>query len=383
MSAPLVSIIIPTYNRADFIEETVASVLCQTLPDFEIIVVDDGSIDDTADRVAAIGDKRIHYLSHANIGRARSVNRGAAFAHGAYMALLDSDDLYLPDKLAVQVQYLETHRDIGLVAGGFQYIDRNGQVINEVRPWLFDPPPSLTVETLVVDCVVGPPHVALFRRDWFTTVGGMDKSVELADDWDLWIRMALAGCRMAWVEELVCAYRLHDANSIRQARNHRDALYKVWQKTFYTPDLPDHIQGLELISKGAVLLQGACRQFASGTYADGMTDLVAALEAWPALGVGNPPPLIQTVGNWSMHPLVQDRETFWDGVTSHWPWPEREMRRWLRKQQARCYMAEFFGKYQTLSGKQVCHLLWQALRLDRKYLLNRGLWSIAVRSLFT
>src|SRR5690242_14976762 len=116
---PSVSVIIPTYNRARFVGEAVASALAQTLPPLEVIVVDDGSTDDTADVVARLNDPRVVYLRQENAGPATARNTGVEAARGDLIALLDSDDRWLPRKLELQVPLFEGDGKIGLVYGGF------------------------------------------------------------------------------------------------------------------------------------------------------------------------------------------------------------------------------------------------------------------------
>lgn len=105
--SPRVSVVIPTYNRAQFIASAIESVLTQTFGDFELIVVDDGSTDRTSEIVTSISDPRLVFVRQDNAGRSTARNRALALAKGAYIAFLDSDDLYLPGKLALQIQYMD------------------------------------------------------------------------------------------------------------------------------------------------------------------------------------------------------------------------------------------------------------------------------------
>jgi glycosyltransferase involved in cell wall biosynthesis len=124
---PTVSVVIPTYNRGDVIGETLDSVFAQTQPPDEIIVVDDGSTDATEEAIARFRD-RIVYLRQANGGLASARNAGMARATSTYVAWLDSDDLYEPEKLAVQVQFMERHSDYVLCATDFSAFDGRGFV---------------------------------------------------------------------------------------------------------------------------------------------------------------------------------------------------------------------------------------------------------------
>ena len=127
---PRVSVIIPTYNRALLLKESIYSVLGQTYDDVEILVVDDGSSDDTAEMVQRFDDRRMRYLYQENSGRSAARNHGMKVAEGDFFCLLDDDDYYLPHKLACQVAYLDINPDVDMVASGFQTVNRHGKVIS-------------------------------------------------------------------------------------------------------------------------------------------------------------------------------------------------------------------------------------------------------------
>jgi len=130
MSAPLVSVVIPTYNRAHVVRNAIDSVLAQTHPSVEAIVVDDGSTDDTPDLIARTygGDARVRYFRKVNGGPAAARNTGLAEVRGAYVALLDSDDTWAPWKLALQVACMERHREVGMTWTDMAMIDPSGAV---------------------------------------------------------------------------------------------------------------------------------------------------------------------------------------------------------------------------------------------------------------
>ena len=131
LAPPLVSVVIPSYNRSSLLMQTLASVRGQTFRDFEVLVVDDGSTDDTATRVRELGaeDGRIHYLYQANQGPAAARNAGASYARGAFIAFLDSDDLWLPDKLQEQLAFLAGRPDIDVVYADYAVIGDVGKVL--------------------------------------------------------------------------------------------------------------------------------------------------------------------------------------------------------------------------------------------------------------
>ena len=126
---PHVSVIIPAYNCDRYISKAIASVFEQTYTDYELIVVDDGSTDDTAQLIRSYGD-RLNYIYQTNQGVAQARNSGLAAAQGQYIAFLDQDDLFLPYKLASQVTLLEQNLSLGMANSGWQIVNERGEEIN-------------------------------------------------------------------------------------------------------------------------------------------------------------------------------------------------------------------------------------------------------------
>jgi glycosyltransferase involved in cell wall biosynthesis len=181
-----VSVIIPTYNRATWVREAVVSVLAQTWRDFELIVVDDGSSDATSTALAAFGSevKVVRRKERQGVSSAR--NLGAAAAREEWLAFLDSDDLWLPEKLARQVEYLRGQPDLVICQTEEIWV-RNGVRVN--------PPVShrkaggdIFLQSLS-RCVISPSAVMLHRR-LFEELGGFDETLPAAEDYDLWLRVA-------------------------------------------------------------------------------------------------------------------------------------------------------------------------------------------------
>jgi polysaccharide transporter, PST family len=191
----LVSVIIPAHNAAGTIADTLASVLRQTYREFEVFVIDDGSIDSTADVVQAIAarDGRVRLLQQPNRGVALARNLGLVHASGEYTAPLDADDLWKPTKLEVQVRCMEEGgRDVGLVYSWWDVIDSEGRHLAASHPWRIE---GEAFEALLSMNFVGNASVPLFRREALDEVGGYDPLFRAADaqgceDWDLALRVA-------------------------------------------------------------------------------------------------------------------------------------------------------------------------------------------------
>jgi len=186
-SPPTVSVIIPTYNRAGTLPRAIRSVFAQTFRDWEIIVVDDGSNDETPQLVKDLSDTRIKYLRHeCNRGPSGSRNTGIEAARGTYIAFLDSDDEWLPEKLAHDVQVFSSgNGDIGLVYTGELIFGPEGSV--ETLP------PTLhgkVYDALLARDFIGSCSRVAVRRDAVEIAGRFDEQLINEEDWDLWLRIS-------------------------------------------------------------------------------------------------------------------------------------------------------------------------------------------------
>jgi glycosyltransferase involved in cell wall biosynthesis len=220
-TAPLVSVVIPSYQRGYCITACIDSVLAQTLADFEIIVVDDASGDDTAARVAAIADPRIAYVALAsNQGGAVARNTGIGHARGEFIAFLDSDDLWLPDKLAKQLDGL---RRMG-PACGLSYtwlacVDDDGAETLRIHPDI----EGHCFEQMLVSNFIGSFSNLVVRRDLLVAAGGLDEDFRSCQDWDLFIRL----CRYSSVHcqrEYLVRYLQSVTDKVRISTNPRSVV---------------------------------------------------------------------------------------------------------------------------------------------------------------
>lgn len=181
---PTVSVIIPTYNRAAVVTEAIDSVLAQTFRDFELIVVDDGSTDDTRDRLAAYGE-RIRLICQENHGVSHARNVGIRAARGQYIALLDSDDLWLPKKLDTQVAAMTAQPDIPLCHTEEIWI-RRGVRVNQMKK--HQKQGGYIFTHCLPFCVISPSSV-MIRRALFDDIGYFDETLPACEDYDLWLRV--------------------------------------------------------------------------------------------------------------------------------------------------------------------------------------------------
>lgn len=128
---PLISIVIPVYNAERFIEKAIESICNQSYKNIEIIVIDDGSIDESLQIIKSIRDDRIRIISRENRGLIASLNEGINLSRGSYIARMDADDISSPIRIEQQVKYFEHHIDCGVLFTGLEYIDENGNIIRK------------------------------------------------------------------------------------------------------------------------------------------------------------------------------------------------------------------------------------------------------------
>ena len=215
-----VSVIIPTHNYAQFLAEAINSLRGGTYSDWECVVVDDGSTDDTPALVAALAasDPRIVYVSQAASGPSAARNAGLATASGEFVQFLDADDLLGPRKLQYQLEIFGQHPEADIVYGGVRYFAEDGADdgrAKAVRRWVAGSTPRVvsgsgeTVLAALVDDNIMVVEAPLIRRTLLSKVGGLDPRVRRLEDWELWLRCALAG-----------AYFIHDGTGDEDAMPH-------------------------------------------------------------------------------------------------------------------------------------------------------------------
>jgi len=207
---PACSVIIPTYNRKEYVRQAIDSVMLQTFTDYEIIVVDDGSTDDTEKALARYGAK-IRYFRQKNQGESAARNYGLDIARGKYIAFLDDDDVWLPHKLERQVSYLGAHPDTAMVCSGDIAIDAEGQQIEQRSvDELNLSEGELSFETIFYPCPITASTV-LAKKSVLIQAGLFDESMKYGEDWDMWMRVALHG-PIGYIPEPLVFFRVHRAN---------------------------------------------------------------------------------------------------------------------------------------------------------------------------
>jgi glycosyltransferase involved in cell wall biosynthesis len=225
---PEISVVIPSYNHAAYIAEAVNSVLFQTLSDLELIVVDDGSTDASLDVLAKFSDPRFRIITQSNQGAHAAINRGLHAASGEYLAILNSDDAYHPQRLEKTVGALKANSQLGLVGSYIQIVDSQGKALGIKHGYQDCPPWSLEFAersfragdnlraTLLTENYLATTSNFVFSRAWHERVGEF-RPLRYTHDWDFALRLTRIAQLKLLAEPLV-RYRIHAANTIRENR---------------------------------------------------------------------------------------------------------------------------------------------------------------------
>ncbi len=253
---PTVSVILPTYNRHDFLRQAVESVLAQTRPADEIIVVDDGSTDGTAALLAGYGD-RIMVIRQDNLGVSAARNAGIRQAKGVFIALLDSDDYWLPDKLEAQLSFFERHPD-ALICQTEETWMRNGKRVNpKNRHQKFS---GMIFEKTLPLCLVSPSAV-MIRKALFQEVGLFDESLPACEDYDLWLRISWKYPVHLIDTPLIVKRGGHDdqLSAMPELDKYRiQALSKILKQGCLSPS--QHLSAMEMLTQKCSIYANGCRK---------------------------------------------------------------------------------------------------------------------------
>lgn len=199
---PLVSIVTPSFNQAQFLEETIQSILDQDYPYKEYIIIDGGSTDGSLEIIQRYADKLAFWISEPDRGQTDAINKGFARTKGEIFAWLNSDDTYLPSAVSEAVDFLSSHPDVGMVYGDANLIDEYGQVIGRF------PAGQTDYQRLRRGYVHIPQQAAFFRGSLWKQVGPLDPTFFFAMDYDLWVRLARLA-PLQYLPRLWANFRLH------------------------------------------------------------------------------------------------------------------------------------------------------------------------------
>jgi len=205
---PYISVIIPVNNQEKYIKECVDSVIMQNYANLEIILIDDGSTDNTFEILKGFGEK-IKYIRQENQGPAASINNGIKAAHGSLICWLGSDDMYMPNKIESQACLFQKDQSLAIIYTDYITIDSNGKELEKVQsPYPF--PENFTRSLLIRNFING--STVMMRRECFDKVGYYDESLRADPDGDMWFRMLKHGYKFGHIPKPLVKYRLHSSN---------------------------------------------------------------------------------------------------------------------------------------------------------------------------
>jgi glycosyltransferase involved in cell wall biosynthesis len=278
--APRVSVIIPTYNRADLVQQALASVKAQTYRDFEIVVVDDGGTDGTFEVLSAWREIRV--LRHAGRrGVSAARNTGIIAARGEWLAFLDSDDLWLPDKLARQISLLEGQPELLVCQTGETWV-RRGVRVN--KPLSHRQVGGKIFLPSLARCMISPSAVILHRR-LISDHGGFDETLPAAEDYDLWLRLTWR-YEVGLVDEPLVIKRGGHPDQLSRQRGLDRFRIRALVKLVQEPGLPE-----PYARAARRMLAAKCAIYAQGCEKRGKVTETAWYRAWERRARGLDPGL--------------------------------------------------------------------------------------------
>lgn len=227
---PLVTVIIASYNHAPYIEASIESVLAQTYPHIELLVIDDGSTDDSVARICRLQEQYgFDFREQHNKGLTHTLNEAIARARGSLIAPFGSDDIMLPGRIATQVAYLADKPEVGICGGNIEFIHADGRPYPDAEQKQRDlGPQHIDFDDVFLDRKPIPPTATLmFRKEALEKVGGFNPEIRLEDVY-IWLRITHAGYYIDRIPKLMAQYRKHPTNTYKNLRFMADSLLRTY-----------------------------------------------------------------------------------------------------------------------------------------------------------
>ena len=274
MDSPLVSVVIPNYNYATYVREAINSVLAQTYPNIEIIVVDDGSSDDSRTTIASYGDKIIGIFQQ-NQGVSATRNNGVKASRGKYVAFLDADDVWLPRKIELQMAKFRDDPALGMVHVAVDEVDSSGRILAQKLNGL-EGRRTDAFFMLTAECVFGGGSGIVVPRRVFDEVGGFDTRLSTSADWDLFCRISSLYA-VGFVPEILLKYRVHNSNMHANVAVMEHDMLIAFDKAFAG-------ESTEVSREcyGNLYKTLAASHFRAGNYGECLRSVVRSVSYWPS-----------------------------------------------------------------------------------------------------
>ena len=282
-TAPAVSVIIPVYNGINYLNESVDSVLAQTFTDYEVLVVDDGSTDETWDLIQAYED-RVRGIRKPNGGVASALNRGIQEARGRWIAWLSHDDVFLPDKLLKQVEFLKNNPQFKASYTGFYIIDQLGKIVGEYKPVWY--PREQATRMLFYSTYMNGSSM-LIERACFDKVGLFNEKLKSTQDIDMWLRM-VQHYEIGRVNEPLLKWRTHPTQGSRKLEAQKAEEHATFTRIFRDlgvarifPEFAGSADEPEVIAHAHEWFGDTMRNH-HGWYSFSLAEYRQSIAAWPS-----------------------------------------------------------------------------------------------------
>lgn len=372
----LVSIVIPTYNQAQYLSEAIESALAQTYRPLEVIVVDDGSTDETPFLLKAYAGQVIS-LRQENCGLAAARNTGWRASHGEYLLFLDSDDRILPEKIARHVARLDANPDWALDYSAWQHVTQDGRnVLRESRPRR----EGHLLKALLLREFFFYASSAVIRQKCLRQVGGFDDVLRWNEDADLWLRLAKAGYAFGYLDDALLQYRVHMASMTANINPGQVQCWLVGLNRFFAdPALADEMRELKNQAYATLHFETAGRYFRVGAPLAGRRHLEQALTLWQPSDDW----LLEWAAGTALDPRTPRVDALLDAIFEY---PKPAFTRLRRRARGRCHAAALFAAAArnpcSYPDKGSLRQHWlPAIWYDPSMVRNRGFWSLAWRGL--
>lgn len=275
-SWPLVSIVTPSYNQGEFLEETIRSVLLQGYSNLEYIIIDGGSTDNSVELVRKYEPWIAHWVSEKDRGQTQALNKGFSRAHGAILAWLNSDDVYLPTAVPKGATYLLDHSGVGMVYADCYIIDDRSRVTSR---WIS---PEFSLAELVFKCFI-PQQTAFFTERALQSAGPLSERLTYVMDYDLWLRFARI-CTMRHIPHVLAEHRqCAGTKTVSQRVAFWPEIVDILASLFSDPSLPPSVKALEREAYGIARLHEALQWLELGDCTRASALLATAFETEPSL----------------------------------------------------------------------------------------------------
>lgn len=377
----LVSIVIPTFNQVRYLPEAIESALAQTYPALEVIVIDDGSTDETPALLSTYTDPVIAFRQE-NRGLAAARNAGWQAAYGDYILFLDSDDRLLPDKVARHVERLEANPSWALDYSAWQNLSQDGShIFGEAHPRC----KGGLLKGLLLRDFFFYASSAVIRKSHIQELGGFDEALRWNEDADFWLRLAKAGHPFGYLDQALLQYRIHPASMTTNVNPQQTQDWLATLDQFFADEnLPEDVRALKSQAYAILHFETAGRYFRIGAKTAARQHLEQALGLW------QPPDawLLEWAAGTALDPRTSDADTLLKTIFEHLNFEHLKpgLAHLYRRARGRCHAAALFAAAvrndHIRPDKNSLYTHWlPAAWYDPAILRNRGFWSLGLKGL--